>query len=615
MTNIAKKYNDFGAYEWVNYLENTSDEPTEIISELWDGDVTLPFEHEDKRFSTAYTPNIKTETRIFAPTGSVVSADEFYCDVDRNVECNLLNHIYPGNTKRYATHGGRSSDINAPFFNISKNNGGVIVAVGWTGQWNCEISRGEDSVTIKTKIEDTSLRLLGKEKFRTSSIVIMPYECSMNESQNMWRRLVKSEFSLIGKPGRDEHGPFSAGIWGGMRTSSVKKRIETIVKEKIPFENVWMDAGWYGADTEPTPDEYVGDWPKHTGDWVVSQKIHPGGLADVSEEIHNGKMKFILWFEPERVISSTPIVSAHPEYFLRLKEQNDNLLLNLGNDEAWSYCFETLSGFIEKLKIDFYRQDFNFEPLFYWRCNDSEDRKGVSEIKHINGLYRLWDALLKRFPHLMIDNCASGGRRIDIETLRRSVPLWRSDYMCPANFDACSAQCHHQSFNTWLPYSGSGTGRIYDLYHVRSCYSAALSTNYTFSESDDFGAEAEKIKFIKKFAEEYKRVRPYFSENFYPLTEFSLNNDVWCASQFDRPTENDGIVQVFRRENSPYETAVLRLNNVDENSAYTFTDADGGSFSVSGRELLKAGFVITIKTQRTAKIFFYKKATSEVISD
>ena len=111
-----------------------------------------------------------------------------------------------------------------------------------------------------------------------------------------------------------------------------------------------------------------------------------------------------------------------PEYFLGDGNPEPwNNLLDLGNEDAWKYIFGTLSGLIESIGIDCYRQDFNFAPLGYWRHNDAEDRRGIHEIKHINGLYRLWDALLGRFPHLIIDNCASGGRRIDIEMLRRSI--------------------------------------------------------------------------------------------------------------------------------------------------------------------------------------------------
>lgn len=607
ITNIAKKYDKFGAYEWVNYIENTSDKPSEIISDLWDCDCNMPLKHETNRKWEAYFPETKTATKVYAPTGSVWSQTEFSCDIDTIRDNRRINHIYPGDTKEYSASGGRSSEERAPFFNIHKDGEGYILALGWTGQWKCQISRANDSITFKSKIEDTFFRLMPGEKIRTSSVVIMPYQGDVADSHNKWRRLVKENFSLIGKEGRDKNGPLCAGIWGGMKTQSVLDRIETIQKNALPFEYIWMDAGWYGIDTKPTPDEFEGDWGCHTGDWRVSPLIHPQGLQDVSKAVHDAGMKFLLWFEPERVIRTTPTAVAHPEYFLSNDNLNDdNRLLNLGNEEAWEYCFETLSKLIEELNIDCYRQDFNLSPLPYWRKNDDPDRKGITEIKHINGLYRLWDELLNKFPHLIIDNCASGGRRIDIETLRRSIPLWRSDLQCPANYDIEGSQCHNQSFNLWMPYSGTGGGRSYDEYRIRSAYAAALTTNYSYSEREAFCDTAERVEFIKKYTEEYLKVRTFFSEDFYPLTEVSEKLDVWCVIQFNRPEQNDGILEVFRRENAPYETACFMLRGLDESADYFFTDADGGEFTVSGKELAENGLKLTVPEKRKAKIFFYK---------
>ncbi len=607
ITNIATKHGD--AYEWVNWLENTSDKPTQIISELWDGCVTLPLPHEKPLGWTAFLPETDKITTIYAPTGSTWSHNEFCSFADRLENNRFIGHIPPGAKKQYATSGGRSSEQNAPFFNVHKDGRGYIFAIGWTGQWNCFVSREEDTVTIKTKIEDTHFRLLPGEKIRTSSFVLMPYEGNIAQSQNKWRRLIKEHFSLIGKDGRDEHGPLCAGVWGGMKTSSVLERIDVIKKNNLPFEYIWMDAGWYGENTKPSPDEFEGNWGCYTGDWRVSPLIHPKGLKDVAQAVHEAGMKFLLWFEPERVRKGMPIVAEHPEYFLFPEnEKSANLLLDLGNDEAWNYCFGTLSHLIEDIGIDCYRQDFNMSPLPYWRKNEKEDRKGITEIKHIMGMYRLWDALLQKFPHLLIDNCASGGRRIDIETLRRSIPLWRSDYQCPANFLPEGSQCHNLSFNTWMPFSGTGSGRIYDTYRIRSAYSPALTTNYTFGERETFGDDPEKMVWLKKQLEEYLTVRPYLSEDFYPLTEVSDRKDVWCAAQFDRPSENDGIVQIFRRENSPCETASFGLFGIDKNADYIFTDADGQTeITISGAELAEKGFCVTLKEKRSAKIYFYKK--------
>lgn len=606
VTNILKKYGEYGAYEWVNYFENTSDMSSSIISELWDCDCSLQLEHEENRLKKAYFPDVDKATKIYAPCGSLWSKKEFYCNLDQIENNDRIHHITPGQTRKYSTSGGRSSNQNAPFFNISKNGKGYVVAIGWTGQWNVQFTRSNDDITIRSGIESTNFKLMPGEKFRTSSVVIMPY--GENETaHNKWRRLVKEHFSLIGSEGRESNGFLCANVWGGMPSDAVLERIKAIKDNSLPFECVWMDAGWYGHTAEPSPDEFEGNWGLYAGDWTVSPLIHPNGLKDVSEAAHAAGMRFMLWFEPERAICSTPDALQHSEYFLASDSVKDQTrLLNLGNPAAWNYCFETVSKQIEELGVDCYRQDFNLSPLSYWRKNDDFDRCGITEIKHINGLYRFWDALLEKFPQLIIDNCASGGRRIDIETLRRSIPMWRSDHQCPANYDVEASQCHNQTFSLWMPYSGTGTGRIYDEYRIRSSYSASLATNYSYSLREAFCDTEEKVEFIRKYTNEYLKIRPYFSEDYYPLTECSDALDVWCAMQFDRPTAADGIITVFRRGNSPYETAVFNLNGIDKNRNYKFTDLDGGEFVLSGSEIIENGLKLTVPEKRKAKIYLYQ---------
>lgn len=608
VTNIVKKYADFDALEWVTWFENAGDKPTGIISDLYDCDAVIPFEHENPRKWCAYPADTEKSMKVYSPSGSKSEIGEFYCDVDEDYYNEYFNYIHPGEQKEYKTDKGRSSNQKAPFFNIFRQGKGVIFAIGWTGQWNCRISRSEDFVNIKTKIEDTHFRLLAGEKIRTSSIVIMNYECSYDEAQNKWRRLVKKHFSLIGQKGRDTYAPFCAGIWGGMSSEGVINRINAIRENELPFEYIWMDAGWYGTSKQESPDEFEGDWAIYTGDWRVNPTHHPDGLLDVTKAIRQAGLKFLLWFEPERADSRTPAVSMYPGYFIGSPNDNEkSVLLNLGDENAWQYCFDLLSEKIETLGIDCYRQDFNIDPLAFWRKNDSWDRKGITEIKHIMGLYRLWDALLEKFPHLIIDNCSSGGRRIDIETLRRSVPLWRSDAQCPANYPPKISQAHNMTFGTWMPYSGTGTGREWgDVYRIRSAYASGMTTNYSFSEREAFGNDPKQMEWLKKYGAEYLRVRPYLSCDFYPLTELVSGDDSWCASQYSRTDENDGIVQVFKRPKSPYTTASFELRGIKSDKTYQFTDADDDSvFEVSGECLLKEGLTITIKETRVAKLYFY----------
>lgn len=173
------------------------------------------------------------------------------------------------------------------------------------------------------------------------------------------------------------------------------------------------------------------------------------------------------------------------------------------------------------------------------------------------------------------------------------------------------AQCHNLTYSAWMPYSGTGSGRIRDKYRIRSAYAAGMTTNYFYDENDSACDSAEKIAFIKKYTEEYLKVRPYFKEDFYPLTEVSSQSDVWCAYQFHHSKGQDGVVEVFRRENAPYETAVFRLKGLDPNAEYRFVDLDGGAFFVSGKDLSENGFRVSMAERRKAKIYMYQTVSKQ----
>ena len=78
-------------------------------------------------------------------------------------------------------------------------------------------------------------------------------------------------------------------------------------------------------------------------------------------------------------------------------------------------------------------------------------------------------------------------------------------------------------------------------------------------------------------------------------------------AQYDRPEQNDGIVQVFRREHAPYTDASFTLSAIKENKTYLFRDADTDETQeISGKDLIERGFSVHIPEKRTAKIFFYQ---------
>ncbi len=588
----VRVFEQFEACHWALRFANEGTADTKQISDVNDCDFTARFQAVPHAPS-GYRPH-KDAVRVFKTTGSNWERCEFHSTADA-----LIN----GGELKYACTGGRSSQGLAPFFDITQQGAGLLLAIGWTGQWNAAFRADAGAVCLKAGVEALNFHLHPGEEVRTASILLMKYDGGQNAGHNAFRRLIRKHFSLIGQPGRPSEGPLCTGSWGAVPSEKMCERMKRIQEAGLGMEYYWIDAGWYGHSTHLCKNEFEGDWARNTGSWNVNPLQHPDDFNDVARAVPENGMQMLLWIEPERVIRGTDSPNEHPEWYIDMG--GDALLLNLAREDALEGTIEMVSEKIERLKLGCYRQDFNVNPLDYWRAADEEGRAGLTELKHIENLYRFWDALLARFPHLIIDNCASGGRRIDIETLSRSIPLWRSDYQCTFDADPETTQVHNTGISWWIPYSGTGMGQVMgDTYRARSCYSSALTQFFWWMYDNDV-EDNENLRWAKDIFEEYRSVRPYFACDYYPLTYNAVDDTTWCGWQYDRPEEGDGIVLLFRRPESPMTEAVLKLNFPADNRIYAFRDADSGeTFRVSGREATR-GVTFRIGEARTSRLLRY----------
>ena len=255
--------------------------------------------------------------------------------------------------------------------------------------------------------------------------------------------------------------------------------------------------------------------------------------------------------------------------------------------------------------IDIYRQDFNMDPLEYWRRKDTPDRKGITELKYIEGLYELWDALLTEFPDLWIDNCSSGGRRLDLETSMRSVTLWRSDTGCfpETEKNRVTVWNHNQILGLaqYLPYHDCAVWDI-DAYTVRSTATQGMAANFhIFDPNFDFEQG-------KRVLEEVDAMREYWDGDFYPLTEATLDESVWSAYQLD--CGDHGAVYAFRRAQCEETEKTLPLASLDCNAQYAVTLVDeqfNETYCTMKGAEMTCGVKLTIPEARNSLIMRYKK--------
>ncbi len=584
------------ASEWVLHFENTGKDNSGILSDIRDADLLLPFDNLEKA-----VPGYKPEEGFPAViTMKGMVPGDYYWENDKvSAEEYGFTTEYLGKSQREKTFGnvsGRSSDGMMPFFDVTANGEGYLMAIGWSGDWKASFRLEDEGIHVSAGLKETGFYLKPGEKLRTASVLFMRYEKG-EDKYNKFRNLIRAHYAH-NLAGSERSGLMAFELWGGLPSGEMIRRIKELKAHDIRFEDIWIDAGWYGNCTN-CEDAFSGDWGSHTGEWEVNKKVHPGELRDVAKAAEEAGMHLMLWIEPERAVNGTKLTKEHPDWFLTQPGAGSSIL-NYGNKDAWQYVFDLVSGYVEKLDLSCYRQDFNTELTGYFASGDEEGRRGVTEINHITGMYRLWDALREKYPSLLIDNCSSGGRRIDIETIKRAIPFFRSDYQCNFNANPEVLQAHNAGIQHYLPYNGCTNKTKSDTYSIRSSYSSSWGGafyNARFQSMD----EADLL-WAKEVTDEYISIRRYFSKNYYCLGSAVYDETAWAIFEYYDPEEKSGILMAFRRMNSPFRTAEVDLMGL-ESGLYTVENLDNGTLSETDGHL-----AITLPEKRTSAIFrFYKK--------
>ncbi|MBN1553623.1 MAG: alpha-galactosidase [Phycisphaerae bacterium] len=567
-------YNDFPAVEWMLHFENRGKKDTPLLRQIQALDAAFARAGREEEFT------------LFHARGSDCAVDDF---------APLETPLSPNRQFQLSGTQGRSSTRSLPFMNLQAQESGVILAVGWSGQWAATFRRDEKtSVRVTAGMETTRLRLHPGESIRTPRILMMFWRGERTRAQNLLRRLILKHYTPCPN-GKQLLSPISVGNWGMVAEEVHFKKIERLRKYKVPYDYFWIDAGWYGDCVE------MSDWVKEAGNWRLNRKLYPNGLRPLRDHLHTLGKKLLLWFDPERSIRGSDLDRAHPGWQIRLGG-NDTRLVDFGNPRARRWVTDTISNMIAEEGIDLYRHDSNIDPLPYWRKVDKPDRVGMSEIRHIEGLYAFWDELLRRHPGLIIDNCCSGGRRIDLETTLRSVPLWQSDLQCSPAYDPVGTQAQHLGLSRWIPLHSTGAIKGGDTYDAQSAVASGFVSSHNGVEGKTF-----PIEWLRDRMREAFDLRPYHYGDFYPLTSHSLAEDVYMAYQLHLPKENRGAVVVYRRERCPYPFADLKLFDLRDNARYKIRSSNGKlRLNPSGKDMRVKGLRVNLPEARSAAFYWYE---------
>ena len=184
-----------------------------------------------------------------------------------------------------------------------------------------------------------------------------------------------------------------------------------------------IDAGWYAEQNE--------NWWVSVGMWQPSKTRFTGGLQKLLDYIKSKGMKPGLWLELEVAGIHSPLISKPDSWFFMRHGKrvidHGRYILDFRNPEVIAHANEVINRLVKEYGVGYIKMDYNINAIEGTETNASSMGQGLLEN---NRAFLLWaDDVNKRYPDLVIENCGSGGCRMDYAMLSHFQLQSSSDQM------------------------------------------------------------------------------------------------------------------------------------------------------------------------------------------
>lgn len=538
-------------YRWI--FENQGAQPTKVLADVAALDMMISGANQKKLVNS--TGGL-TGPFDGTPPGFVVSSP------------NLAQSV------TLSAAAGRSSNKDLPLWVIhdEATKTGKYMGVGWSGQWEANFRpvAGQNASRLTVGMSNTNIALPVGERIVSPSVLVGDYHGNSQAGCNALRRVISNDY--VAKLGNTKLAPpVSWNSWftfgNNISDSMLRKQADAVAG--LGVEYFCIDAGWF-----------TGGFEAGAGNWTVDSAKFPQGLAAIGNYVALKGMKLGLWFEPGRAMPGTRLATEHPEWVV-----NNQVKLEIPAARNW--LFDEMCKRIDEGKVAWIRYDMNqgyFPPdvLTSWNARDTTTTQGLTQIRYLQGEYELFDHIRAKYPEIVIESCASGGRRIDLETISRAHTFWKSDET--NNLVVARSQETGGNFflpggllNTNLP--GSSSASMFDL---RSLFAGPLGFATDWTKLDGAGRQR-----VAQAIAEFKQVRHLLNKDYYPLFPQTSDLTQWTGWEFFDPDAGEGFLTVLRPAGSSLASSTIVLGGIEASKIYEFSRIDGSNpRRIGGSDLL-----------------------------
>ena len=377
-------------YSWI--FENKGTQPTKAVADVAALDVTI---------SNASRKELTRSTGgLDGPTGFVTSQSGLTQSITLSADT------------------GRSSNKDLPLWVIhdTATNSGKYMGVGWSGQWEADFwpVTGQNASRLTVGMSNLNIALPVGERIVSPSVLVGDYQGNARAGSNALRRVINNEY--VAKLGNENCAACLLEQLVHFQQQHQRCHAATASRRRRWTRRgiFCIDAGWF-----------TGAFDAGLGNWTVDSTKFPQTLRAIGEYVAQKGMKLGLWFEPGRAMPGTRLATEHPEWVYR-----NQVKLEISEARDWLFnemCKNIDAGNVGWIRYDMNQGYFQPDPRTAWNERDTPQTQGLTQIRYLQGEYELLDHLRTRYPDMVIESCASGGRRIDLKTISRAHTFWKSD--------------------------------------------------------------------------------------------------------------------------------------------------------------------------------------------
>ena len=532
-------------------------------------------------------------------------------DGDWANEGNFLWQDIPLNTElTFGSSRGRSG-YNHPFCLLRNNlyGGYFWCALAWSANWkmtaHTEYTPGPWPLTT-SRLRFSSLpsaiapmRIIAPgETISAPEVHFGTSHADLDDAVQRWHSYLRARVLKTVGEGRQ---PVIFNHWGFMEHDLNEERLkaEIDIAAEVGAELFMVDAGWYASTGA--------HWWETTGNWETGDRL-PNDLFPVFAYARAKGMATGLWVEIESAGKESRLATEHPDWFITRYGHPIPRVLDLAKPVVRDYVRAEIFRLIDRYQLDMFRLDYNLDA---WEggFNLVDGRMENTLWRHVEAIYDIFDEVARRYPHLLLENCSSGGGRTDIGQLSRFTTTWTSDWQSMPRtvriFNGMSLALPPEYLNRLFGEALNNTnrGNAETLLHL------IILAHPTLSGLTPALAQANPalLAAVKKYLGIYKSfIRPFHrtARVYHHTPEIpGADGRGWCALEHAAADRRHAVAGVFRLVNASEDAYRLRFRGLDPALVYRLTiEPDGVTSPVSGYALMQDGVTIRLDAALTSKL-------------